>query len=227
MNTPVVPHKDVDFDRVSGLVVDDSTQNATPWGIPGPEVTALTESHENWHEKYEKASDPATRTEGAVAAKNTARESHEGILRKFLKRWIMTNDVVSDEDHINMGLPIYKKTRTRIPRSDDVPEPEGKATEIDGRVSLSWRGRKSGSKANPYEQKVVIKYAVFPLDAPAPTHIEQLIHSLLDGRQPCELSYQEEDWGKVLYFATAYQNERGEMGDWSPIMSVIIPGRKI
>jgi hypothetical protein len=83
----------------------------------------------------------------------------------------MTNDAVTDEDHVNMGLPIYKKTRTRIPKSDDVPEPEGKATAIDGRVSLGWRGRKSGSKANPYGQKVVVKYTVFPLDDPAPTHI--------------------------------------------------------
>jgi hypothetical protein len=227
MNTPVIPHKDADFDRVSGLVVENSTQKATQWGIPAQETTTLAESHSTWHVTYEKSADPATRTEGSVAAKNTARNSHEGILRKFLKRWIMTNDAVTDEDHVNMGLPIYKKTRTRIPKSDDVPEPEGKVTAIDGRVSLGWRGRKSGSKANPYEQKVVVKYNVFPFDAPAPTHIDQLVHSLMDGRQPCEFTYQEEDWGKVLYFATAYQNDRGEMGDWSPILSVIIPGRKV
>ncbi|MDR1154565.1 MAG: hypothetical protein LBL04_07620, partial [Bacteroidales bacterium] len=74
---------------------------------------------------------------------------------------------------------------------------------------------------------VVVRYAVFPLEAPAPTNVEQLPHSLLDGRQPCEISRPEEDWGKALYFAMTYQNDRGEMGDWSPIESVIIPGRKI
>jgi hypothetical protein len=227
MSTPVVPSKDADFDRVSGLVVDDSTQNATQWGIPGTEVTTLTTSHENWHEKYETASNPATRTEGVVAAKNTARDSHETFLRNFLKRWIMSNNAVTDEDHRNMGLPIYKKTRERIPKSNDVPESEGKATDVDGRVSLGWRGRKSDSKANPYGQKVVVKYVVQPLRDPAPTRIDQLVNSLMDSRQPCELSHPEENWGDVLYFATAYQNERGEMGDWSPIGSVIIPGRKI
>jgi hypothetical protein len=227
MSTQVVPSKDSNFDRVSGQVVEDSTQNATKWGIPSQEVTTLTESHENWHEKYETAANPATRTEGAVAAKNTARYSHEKILRNFLKRWIMPNNAVTDEDRRNMGLPIYKKTRDRIPKSNDVPESEGKATEIDGRVSLGWRGRKSGSKANPYGQKVVVRYRIQPLDASAPTRVDQLTYSLLDGRQPCELSRPEEDWGKVLFFATAYQNERGEMGDWSPIGSVIIPGRKI
>ncbi|MDR1222040.1 MAG: hypothetical protein LBL07_04055 [Tannerella sp.] len=41
------------------------------------------------------------------------------------------------------------------------------------------------------------------------------------------LSHPEEDWGKLLYFALAYQNRRGEMGAWSPIRSVIIPGMKI
>jgi hypothetical protein len=227
MNTPVVPHKDFDFDRVSGLAVENATQYATKWDIPSPEITLLTDSHTAWHAAYEKAIDPSTRTNGVIAAKDTARVKHEGLLRKFLKRWIMTNDLVSDQDHVNMGLPVYKKTHSRVPPPDDVPEPEGKATTIDGRVSLSWRGRKSGSKANPYCQKVVVRHTVLPLDAPVPTHIEQLEHTLLDGRQPCKISHPEKDWGKVMYFATAYQNTRGEMGDWSPIRSVIIPGRKI
>jgi hypothetical protein len=227
MSTPVIPGKDSNFDRVSGQVVDNSQQNATLWGIPPQEVTTLSTSHDSWHEKYETASNPITRTKGAIAAKDTARDSHEEILRKFLKRWIMPNDAVTDEDHRNMGLPIYKKTRERVPKSNDVPDSDGKATGISGRVSLGWRGRKSGSKANPYGQKVVIRYKVQPLKDPAPTHIDQLIHSLMDSRQPCELSHPEENWGDVLYFATTYQNERGEMGDWSPIGSVIIPGRKI
>jgi hypothetical protein len=227
MSTPVIPGKDSDFDRVSGQVVDNSQQNATPWGIPPQEVSTLSTSHDDWHEKFETASNPITRTKGAIAAKDTARDSHEAFLRNFLKRWIMSNNAVTDEDHRNMGLPIYKKTRDRVPKSKDVPESEGKATEIDGRVSLGWRGRISGSKANPYMQKVVVRYVVQPLSEPAPTRIDQLRHSLLDGRQPCEISHPEENWGDVLYFATAYQNERGEMGDWSPIGSVIIPGRKI
>jgi hypothetical protein len=226
MNTPVIPTKDVNFDRVSGLVVENATLYATKWEIPATEITLLTNSHITWHAAYEKAIDPSTRTKGAVAAKDTARDRHEELLRKFIKHWIMTNNLVSDRNHIDMGLPVYKKTHDRVPPPDDVPDPEGKATPIDGRVSLNWRGRKSGSKANPYKQKAVIRYTVLPQDAPAPTQIEQLEHTLLDGRQPCEISRPEEDWGKVVYFATAYQNYRGEMGDWSPIRSVIIPGRK-
>jgi hypothetical protein len=227
MSTQLIPHKDVDFDQVSDLVVTNTTANATKWEIPQTEVTSLSDSHTAWHKAFEKTRDPATRTEGTVAAKNTARDAHEPHMRKFLKRWIMPNDAVSDEARRNMKLPIYKKTRVRVPPPDDVPEPEGKATTIDGRISIGWRGRKSGSKANPYYQKVIVRHIVLPLDAPAPTHIDQLTHSLLDGRQPCELSFPEEDWGKVVYFATAYQNERGELGDWSPIGSVIIPGRKV
>jgi hypothetical protein len=227
MSTTLLPYKDTDFDRVSGLVVSDATTNLTAWGIPQAEITDLTASHGNWHGKFETANNPASRTEGAVAAKNTARKSHEAKLRKFLKRWIMPNDLVTDEDHRNMELPIYKKTRERTPRSDDVPMPNAKATAIDGRVSLGWRSKKTGAKANPYRQKVVIRYVVFLQSDPIPTQIDQLIHSLLDGMQPCELSFSEEDWGKVVYFVMAYQNERGEMGDWSPIMSIIIPGSKL
>jgi hypothetical protein len=227
MSTPVIPHKDGDFDQASKLIVEDSTQNLSKWGIPQQEVTNLTTSRAVWHAAYEKAIDPSTRTEGTVAAKNTAREAHETLLRVFLKRWIMSNSAVTDEDRRNMKLPVYKKTRECVPPPDDVPEPEGKATPIDGRVTIGWRGRKSGSKANPYEQKTVVRHVALPLANPAPTRLDQLTGSLMDGRQPCELSYPEDDWGKVVYFATAYQNERGEMGDWSPIGSVIIPGRKV
>jgi hypothetical protein len=227
MSTPVIPPKDIDFDLVSGLIIADLALYSSRWGIPQQEITTLSNSNTVWHAAYVKSSDPSTRTEGTIAAKNTARAAHEAILRLFLKRWIMTNSAVTDEDRRNMKLPVYKKTRDRVPPPADVPEPEGKATAIDGRVTLGWRGRKSGSKANPYHQKVIVRHGVFPLANPAPTHVDQLAHSLLDGRQPCELSYPEDDWGKVVYFATAYQNERGEMGDWSPIGSVIIPGRKV
>jgi hypothetical protein len=227
MSTPLLPKKDSEFDRVSGQVAEESAQNAMQWDIPPQEITPVTSSHGNWHQKYETAVNPVTRTEGAIVDKNDARRAHEAILRNFLKRWIMSNNAVTDTNRVNMGLPVYKKTRARVPPPDDVPVPAGTATVIDGRVSLSWRGRKSGSKANPYQQKVVVKYLVLPLDAPAPTSVDQLIYSLLDGRQPCEISRPEEDWGKALYFAMAYQNERGEMGDWSPIGSVIIPGRKV
>jgi hypothetical protein len=58
MNTPIIPHKDVDFDRVSGLVVADVTQKATQWCIPTQEVTTLSDSHSTWHAAYEKSSDP-------------------------------------------------------------------------------------------------------------------------------------------------------------------------
>jgi hypothetical protein len=151
----------------------------------------LSDSHIAWHAAFEKAIDPATRTEGTVAAKDTARDAHEPRLRTFLKRWIMSNSAVSDEAHRNMKLSIYKKTHVRVPPPDDVPEPEGKATPIDGRVLLGWRGRTSGSKANLYCQKVVVRHTVLPLDAPAPIRIEELENTLMDGRQPCELSYPE------------------------------------
>ncbi|MDR1096884.1 MAG: hypothetical protein LBL57_02000 [Tannerella sp.] len=226
MHIQVLPRKDVDFDRVSSLVVKCATDHAAAWGIPEPEITKLTASHTAWHATYRQVLDPVTRTRGITAAKNTARTTHEDILRKFLKRWVMPNDAVTDQDRSDMGLPIYKKTRSRVPPPDDVPNPEGRATVLDGRVSLSWRGMASGSKANPYRQSVIIRYIVLPQDAPAPAHIGQLEHSLLNGRQPCELSHPEEDWGKVVYFAAAYQNARGETGAWSAIRSVIIPGKK-
>jgi hypothetical protein len=93
-----------------------------------------------------------------------------------------------------------------VPKPDGVPGSIGWTTKLNGCVSLSWYGVKSGSKVNPYEQKVIVKYVVLPLAAPVPTHIEQLVYSFLTGRQPCELSHPEEDWGKVLYFVTAFHH---------------------
>jgi hypothetical protein len=55
MSTPIIPSKDSNFDRVSGQAVDDSTQNATKWGIPSQEASTLSTSHDNRHEKFETA----------------------------------------------------------------------------------------------------------------------------------------------------------------------------
>ncbi|MDR0982341.1 MAG: hypothetical protein LBM07_03750, partial [Culturomica sp.] len=50
--------------------------------------------------------------------KNATRKEYETQLRMFIKSYITYNPKVSDEDKINMGLPVHKTTRTPVPVKD-------------------------------------------------------------------------------------------------------------
>jgi hypothetical protein len=56
-----------------------------------------------------------------------------------------------------------------------------------------------------------------------PHSIHGLTHSAFDTHTPLTLEFEEEERGKILWYAVRWENTRGEKGPWSEIMSVVIP----
>ena len=52
--------------------------------------------------------------------------------------------------------------------------------------------------------------------------LDDLLHSSFSTTTDLDLSFQEGDRGKTVYFAARWENSRGEKGPWSPISSAII-----
>jgi hypothetical protein len=89
------------------------------------------------------------------------------------------------------------------------------------RLKVSFQDQGSKSKAKPYSvDGAVIICAV--LDAPPADH-SALTRSVLATRTPHILEFTEEKRGKTVYIAICWQNEKGQMGPWSEIVSAIVP----
>ena len=81
------------------------------------------------------------------------------------------------------------------------------------------RGAKNKAKPTGYDGAVVT-WAV--LDKP-PTDPKELTNHTLASRTPHTVHFEEHERGKTAYFALRWQNERGNLGPLSEILSAIIP----
>jgi hypothetical protein len=73
----------------------------------------------------------------------------------------------------------------------------------------------------PYgDNGAVIAYDI--CDTPPATH-KELSRRELATRTPHTIEFEEGESGKRAYISIARQNQKGQLGPWSPIQSIIIP----
>jgi hypothetical protein len=215
-----IPVKDLDFGLWVDIFFTYLIANRVRFNIPAEVVNELLLLKADWDQKFAVAEAPATRTKAAVREKNVARDTLKKHIRRFTKEYLTFNHLVTDADRDNMGLPIYKTTRTPIQPPTDIPE-----FWIDSSV-IRWLKvffRMLGSKTNgkPFGVRgVEIRWCI--LDHP-PVSIDELIHSDFDTRTPFALEFDESDRGKSVWFCLRWENTKGEKGPWSEIVMAIIP----
>ncbi|MDR1561791.1 MAG: hypothetical protein LBS54_01720, partial [Dysgonamonadaceae bacterium] len=138
---------------------------------------------------------------------------------RVIKVYIINNPDVTDKQLADMGLPIYKTTRT--PSKVETRSPYMKVILTEPRVLTVEFYESEDKKAKPEGQRGV-KF-VYILSDERPTDISQLINSESDTRTPVNLSFTEEERGKTLWFAARWENTRVKYGPWSEIFSAIVP----
>jgi hypothetical protein len=60
------------------------------------------------------------------------------------------------------------------------------------------------------------------LDSP-PTGTDDLTLHTMASKTPHAIPFREDERGKTVYIAASWQNERGNIGQWSEILSAVIP----
>ncbi|MDR0982700.1 MAG: hypothetical protein LBM07_05610 [Culturomica sp.] len=221
MSSDVIPGADAQFNTFQSVVVNAVEKNAESWGIPADVVTTTTALQAKWDAAYSAVMNPATKTSAAVQTKRLVRKDYEKQLRTVIKCYITYNPKVSDTERLDMGLPVHKTTHTPVPVPDTVPD----VTKIDRNtvrcITISFRDSDSDRRAKPAGvQGAVVKWIVS--DTP-PTSIKVFTNSLLDTKSPITLDFEEEQRGKTVYFALAWQNTKGEMGHFGEIQSSVVP----
>ena len=220
MSLKSIPTRDADFDVEQKILTDAASLNATKWGLDVNFINGqLKPAQTAWNTKWAKYKDPTTRTSQITFEKTEARKAYEHLLR-LLIRDLEYNTRVTDDDRHSMGIHIPDTRRTPInpPTTHPVFSIE---TAGDRHLNVAFRDHESGSKAKPYGVNgAVIIYDV--LDTP-PADYAQLTRSLLATRTPHTLEFTIAERGKPVYVAVCWQNEKGQKGPWSEILSSIVP----
>jgi hypothetical protein len=116
-----IPLRDDDFFNWQGNFVNLVVANATAWGIPPAEVTALTDRQTEFEPLYTTAQNKTTRNRADVLAFRQSRKIYEKEIRALAKSYLMFNHLVTDEDRMDMGLTIRDTEPSPHPAITDVP----------------------------------------------------------------------------------------------------------
>jgi hypothetical protein len=214
-----IPAKDANF----RTWVDDFTSfvdaNATRMGIPADELQRLKTLKADWDIKFIAATNPATRTEPAIIAKQEARKTLEDYVRWFVKARIQPNPLVSDADRKSLGVPVYKKKRTPGHKP---------ASLVAGRIDFSVRqqhtlhffGEAGSGHARPADAEgceIWIKKGGNP-----PTENE-MQYLGTDSHSPYTVYFNSDEVGMIVYYRLRWVNRHGT-GPWSSLISAVVPG---
>lgn len=116
-----IPHDEAGFNSFESTFMDKMVPNAPAWNIPASAVTALESYQTVWHNAWEEGGYivKKSRTSTQVMAKDNARKAYEYSklpqplgLRAFISAYITNNPLVSNNQRLEMGLPVHKKKRT-------------------------------------------------------------------------------------------------------------------
>jgi hypothetical protein len=127
---------------------------------------------------------------------------------------------MQDSDWIRLGLHPRDQIRTPHIEVSEFVEFELKLREIREILVNFWvKGTAHKAKPAGYDGAVII-WDVLPAPPPDPHSLNR--HTMVS-KTPHPLEFTEEERGKTVYIAAAWQNERGLIGNWSEIQSAVIP----
>jgi hypothetical protein len=147
------------------------------------------------------------------------RKGVEHAARGFVNRYLRF-EPVTDEDRDNMGVPNRDMMPTPVPNPEDVPEVEV-STPLPR--TLRFRFRRIGAKRWGKPEGVHGLELLWVIADAPPAKMEDFPHSAFSTKNPLELTFNEDQRGKRVYFAARWETGAMKKGPESDIFSAVIP----
>jgi hypothetical protein len=214
-----IPENDRVLLTWSKNVVTEVETHSAEWNINPASWQHISERIDKFEAMLIKAENP-NHGKADIKAKNDAKDELIKAVRQFVREFLAANSAISDDERIRIGIPVRKKTHTPAKKPDSEPLPTVKIKSA-GVIIVEVTDSKSGKKAKP--EKVQGFEFVFVFSETPITDWEKLTHSLFSTKTTLEVVCPADKRGQIMYFATRWENTRGEKGNWSNIYSIMIP----
>ncbi|MDR2551989.1 MAG: hypothetical protein LBD31_02335 [Treponema sp.] len=187
--------------------------------IPAAARQELAEILPRWRDSFEKTRIAHLPVETSL--KNKAKQDAKALLRPFVNIYLREDQpAVTGADRVAMGIP----NRDTIPTYHPVPavRPETHAYPVgQGTHRVTVSNPQTGSFRRPsLVRGVAFAYRIRDLQDPKASPFD--MPSVFQTKTVRDFHWSEADYGRVCDYAAAYENERGDRGPWSKVMSVII-----
>jgi hypothetical protein len=222
MSVDYIPGKIAVYRLFSGHFVDVIVQNAVAWGISDTAKTRLTTGYTEWLAAQMDADNPAIRTALIIEKARRLRGENTVNIRWMVNTYINpnANGAITPEDRLDLGLNAKDTVHTSHPaptsRPDTDVEPSGKYQHMV--TVLNSETNKKEKPADAYG----VRYA-WQLGGTAPSAPGDLPKSKFSRKTSEKFMWDPSDQGKPVFYASCYENSKGEVGPWSGIVSTIVP----
>jgi hypothetical protein len=222
MSKDYIPDNDAAFNNwykfLNQYVAGKCAGQSPEWThIPEAALAKQQGAYAAWYNAYSVTLSPHTPVD--TKAKNDAKKAARAAVRPFVNQYLRFPPV-TDEDRTAMGIPNKDTRLTPVPKPDDIPEVEARTPSP---RTLSFRFRRDTMKRWGKPSGVHgLELAWLISDTP-PKEVEELVHSAFATRSPLELSFEESQRGKRLYYAVRWETGTVKKGKFGDIFSVFIP----
>lgn len=214
-----IPSKESELDPFAINFATLITANPTNYGLVAGDATAIDDAVDDWHLAYQTATNPGTRTKATIQTKNEMKAIMLSVIRGYAAQ-IRANRAVSDALKIGLGLHIPDTTPTPIPAPASYP-----VLTIDsfnmGTLQLTAADQfQPDRKAKPAGTAGLLLFSTVGTEpAAAPTDVD--FNAFLT-RTRYSNTFNSADSGKYVTYFGRWTNGKGELGPWSPPVSIRI-----
>jgi hypothetical protein len=214
-----MPASEGKFLEWSDNLITVSTDNATAWNLPQDKLAELRPLHNEARRLYDLCQTSSyTKLDMQAKHEKMARLIH--LEEVFVRNNLQNNDAMTNNGREALRIPIYDTKPTPHPAPQTIPDIVIE-TPLPRMVRIKFRA--VGAKRWAKPQYVHGLECLWVISEKAPAKIEELLRSSFATRSPLELSFDEDERGKRLYFAVRWENSTVNKGPWSDIAFAIIP----
>ncbi|MDR2069444.1 MAG: hypothetical protein LBP71_06205 [Spirochaetaceae bacterium] len=208
-----------------------SPPDAPEWSfIPSAELAALNDAYADWHAAYTPTIKPHTPAE--TAARNAAWKRSKKVLARFIQVWFRGfPDRVTEEDLRNMGIPPIDDIRSPVPPPQvqveaDLVFPGIHMVEL--RKIRPVSGPDQPDPRSDYGVRIYYGFTgsaseQYPFRLADPLKTGKVLpYSIFTRKQKERFDFDGES-GNTVYFCLRYENSKGEVGPFGPVLSAVIP----
>lgn len=221
VQTDYIPRTDALLDEWLRNFVDLVVADPYLYAVTPSEAAQLQAQYNDWHAAWTLAIDPGTRTKPTVAAKDAIRAQTVAMFRAIAQR-IKRNAGVDTDDIVELGIHLDDLSKT--PRFAPTTQPilsfiAATPYEWTLRIADSAQPNQRGQPFGSVGALLVAKISTTESDDP-----DDAVYRGIVTRNPCAVSWEPGDVGKVGTLWAAWLGVRGDKGPWSTSLSMHIMG---
>lgn len=219
MATSYIPTKDSELDLWAANFSTRITATPLTYGLTAGIATAIAALYATWHTAFLLATNPVTRTEVTVAAKDSAKGAMVPQLRLYSQQ-VKANVAVSDANKTDLGIHLDDTIPTPIPPPSTIPI----VTIVgNGPGTMELRFADSATPTKRTKPPGATGLLMFRnIGVAAITDPELARFDGLFGRIPVNQTFEAGDVGNVCTYFARWCNAKGEEGPWSNPTSRVI-----